>query len=127
MTQSVANLTSPAPVTQSAASGGFVGQFILPKGVTVASAPEPLDARIHFFELVPAQVAVIRYSGFWSESNYEQHLAKLKAAMRDADLMWTGEPVYARYDAPLMPWFCDATRSDCICRKTANTVFESRT
>ncbi len=98
-------LEMTAPVTQTAAPGGFVVQFVLPKGVTVASAPEPLDARVQLREVVPAQVAVIRYSGFWSQSNYEEHLAKLQAALRAADLAWTGEPVYARYNAPFTPWF----------------------
>jgi len=98
-------LEMTAPVTQSAAAGGFVVQFVLPKGVTVASAPEPLDARVQLREVLPAQVAVIRYSGLWSESNYAEHLAKLQAALRVADLAWTGEPVNARYNAPFTPWF----------------------
>ena len=98
-------LPMTAPVTQSAAPDGFMVQFALPKGVTVASAPEPLDARVHLREVVPAQVAVIRYSGFWSQSNYEEHLSKLQSALRGADLATTGEPVYARYNAPFTPWF----------------------
>ncbi len=98
-------LEMTAPVTQSVAAGGFLVQFVLPKGVTVENAPEPLDARVQLREVVPALVAVIRYSGFWSESNYDQHLAQLKEAMRDADLAWTGDPVYARYNAPFTPWF----------------------
>ena len=69
------------------------------------SAPEPVDARIHLREVQPHQVAVIRYSGFWSESNYKEQLAKLQAALRAANLTWTGEPVYSRYDAPFVPWF----------------------
>lgn len=98
-------LEMTAPVTQTAAPGGFLVQFVLPKGVTVASAPEPLDARIQLREVQPNQVAVIRYSGFWSESNYSEHLAKLQAALRAANLAWTGEAVYSRYDAPFTPWF----------------------
>jgi hypothetical protein len=94
-----------APVTQTAAPGGFLVQFVLPKGVTSASAPEPLDARVQLRDVLPSQVAVIRYSGFWSEANYSEHLAKLKAALRDADLAWTGEAVYSRYNAPFTPWF----------------------
>lgn len=107
VTQEAAPVKLPmtAPVTQSAAPDGFVVQFVLPKGVTVASAPEPLDARVQVRAVVPAQVAVIRYSGFWSQSNYEEHLAKLQSALRDADLAWKGEPVYARYNAPFTPWF----------------------
>ncbi len=98
-------LEMTAPVSQSAAPGGFVVQFVLPKGVTVATAPEPLDARIQLREVQPGKVAVIRYSGFWSESNYNEHLAKLHAALRSADLAWAGEAVYSRYNAPYTPWF----------------------
>jgi hypothetical protein len=98
-------LEMTAPVTQSAAPGGFLVQFVLPQGVTVASAPEPLDARIQLREVPPSQVAVIRYSGFWSDSNYNEHLAKLQKALRDAGLAWTGEEVNSRYDAPYTPWF----------------------
>jgi hypothetical protein len=98
-------LAMTAPVTQTTAPGGFLVQFVLPKGVTAASAPEPLDARIQLREVLPSQVAVIRYSGLWSQANYDEHLAKLQEALRAADLPWTGEPVYSRYDAPFTPWF----------------------
>ena len=94
-----------APVTQTPSGSGFLVQFVLPKGVTVANAPEPLDARINLREMPPKRVAVIRYSGFWSESNYNEHLAKLQAGLRAANLTWTGEPVYSRFDAPFTPWF----------------------
>jgi hypothetical protein len=98
-------LEMTAPVTQTAAPGGFLVQFVLPRGVTAASAPEPLDARVQLREVLPSQVAVIRYSGFWSESNYAEHLAKLQAALRAADLAWEGDAVYSRYNAPFTPWF----------------------
>jgi hypothetical protein len=98
-------LEMTGPVTQTAIASGFLVQFVLPKGVTVASAPEPLDARVQLREVSPSLVAVIRYSGFWSKSNYNEHLAKLQAALRAADLAWTGEPVYSRYNAPFTPWF----------------------
>jgi hypothetical protein len=98
-------LDMTAPVTQTAAPGGFLVQFVLPKDVTAASAPEPLDARVQLREVPPDRVAVIRYSGFWSESNYNEHLVKLQAALRAADLAWSGAPVYSRYDAPFTPWF----------------------
>jgi hypothetical protein len=94
-----------APVTQTAAPGGFRVQFVLPRGVTLASAPEPLDARVTLREVAPGRVAVIRYSGFWSDANYDQHLTKLQSALRAADLPWAGEPVYSRYNAPFTPWF----------------------
>jgi hypothetical protein len=98
-------LDMTAPVTQSAVAGGYRVQFVLPKGVTVASAPEPLDARIELREVAPTRVAVIRFSGFWSTSNYDEHLASLQAALRAAGLAWSGEAVYSRYNPPFTPWF----------------------
>lgn len=98
-------LDTTAPVTQAAAAGGYVVQFVLPKGVTLASAPEPIDPRVQLREVPGRQLAVIRYSGLWSESNYAEHLAVLQAALQAAQLTWTGEPVLSRYNAPFTPWF----------------------
>jgi hypothetical protein len=98
-------LEMTAPVTQTEVASGYLVQFVLPKDVTVSSAPEPLDARVRVREVPPSLVAVIRYSGFWSASNYNEHLARLQEALRAADLSWTGEPVYSRYNAPFTPWF----------------------
>jgi hypothetical protein len=98
-------LEMTAPVTQSPAPGGFRVQFVLPKGVTLDNAPEPLDSRVSLRTIEPSRVAVIRYSGFWSESNYDEHLAKLQASVRAEGLSWVGEPVYSRYNAPFTPWF----------------------
>ncbi len=94
-----------APVTQSAAPGGMRVQFVLPKGVTLDSAPEPLDPRVQL-RLVPAsQWAAIRYSGTWSQANYDEHLALLHAALDQAGVATQGEPVLARYNPPFTPWF----------------------
>ncbi len=98
-------LEMTAPVTQAPAAGGYVVQFVLPKGVTLASAPEPLDPRVQLREVPGVRVAVIRYSGFWSQANYDEHLGKLQAALRAAQLRWTGEPTLARYNPPFTPWF----------------------
>lgn len=94
-----------APVTQAAVAGGMRVQFVLPKGVTLESAPEPLDPRVQL-RLVPATSwAAIRYSGMWTQSNYEEHLALLKTTLDKAGVATQGEPVLARYNAPFTPWF----------------------
>jgi hypothetical protein len=98
-------LEMTAPVTQTAAPGGFRVQFVLPKGVSQDNAPEPLDTRVTVRDVAPSRVAVIRYSGFWSDANYAQHLAKLQAALSAAKLVAVGEAVYSRYNAPFTPWF----------------------
>ena len=94
-----------APVTQSADPAGFRVQFVLPQGITLANAPVPLDARVQLREVPASRVAVIRYSGFWSQANYDQHLGLLQTALREANQPWTGEPVLSRYNPPITPWF----------------------
>jgi hypothetical protein len=94
-----------APVTQGAVEGGFVVRFMMPSTFTRETLPVPLDARIAFRELPATRYVVIRYSGFWSERNYDEHLALLRERARAAGLVTSGEPVYARYDPPWTPWF----------------------
>jgi len=102
-------LQMTAPVTQSAVGGdmgwGMRVQFVLPMDVTLADAPEPLDPRVRLREEPAALRAVIRYSGTWSQANYDEHLDKLQAAMAAAGITTEGEPVLARYNGPMTPWF----------------------
>ena len=111
VTQSAApmKLEMAAPVIQSAAPGGYLVQFVLPRGVTLDTAPEPIDQRIVLRQVQPMRVAVIRYSGFWSDSNYNRHLAQLEETLRKAGVRWAGEPIYSRYNPPFTPWFLRRT------------------
>jgi len=94
-----------APVTQSAAEGGRLVSFVLPKDVTLTTAPEPIDERVKLREVAGHTLAAIRYSGSWSQANDAEHLAELTAALGTAKLSWAGEPVVARYNGPWTPWF----------------------
>jgi len=113
VTQSAAPMPMPmpmrmdmtAPVTQAAVADGMRVQFVLPKGVTLATAPEPVDPRVQLRLVPAASWAVLRYSGSWSQANYLEHLAELKASLQAQGVATEGEPVLARYNAPLTPWF----------------------
>ena len=99
-------LAMTTPVTQTKAeSGEWLVQFVLPKGQTLASLPQPNDSRVTLRALPARRYAVIRYSGTWSDANFEEHLALLRAAMAREKLLPLGEPVWARYDPPFKPWF----------------------
>ena len=100
-----ARMDMTAPVTQSAVTVGMRVQFVLPKGVTLATAPEPIDPRVQIREVPAGTWAVIRYSGTWSQSNYLEHLAELKASLEAQGVATQGEPMLARYNAPFTPWF----------------------
>ena len=94
-----------APVVQTQGTGSYRVQFVLPADVTLETAPVPVDARVRLRQESGARVAVIRYSGFWSDANYQEHLARLQAGLTSAGLSWDGEPVLARYNPPFTPWF----------------------
>ncbi len=88
------------PVTQHAAAGGFLVRFVMPAEYTLATLPEPLDDQIALREVPEQRIAVLRYSGSWSQRRYEEHLAMLRAAVSAAGLTANGEPLLARYNAP---------------------------
>lgn len=95
-----------APVTQAdAPGGGKLVQFVLPQGVTLDTAPEPLDPRVQLRQVPAQRWAAIRYSGTWSQANDDEHLALLRVALEKEGVATQGEPVLARYNAPFTPWF----------------------
>lgn len=95
-----------APVTQAdAPGGGKLVQFVLPQGVTLDTAPEPLDPRVQLRQVPAQRWAAIRYSGTWSQANDDEHLALLRVALQKEGVATQGEPVLARYNAPFTPWF----------------------
>ncbi len=94
-----------APVTQQAAGRGTRVQFVLPSSVTMATAPEPLDPRVRLREEPATTWAVIRYAGTWSPSRFDEHLAALRTALAGAGVATAGEPLWARYNGPMTPWF----------------------
>ena len=93
-------LEMTAPVTQAATPGGFLVQFVMPQGYTLATLPEPLDTSVKLREVPGGRVAVIRFSGTWSQSTYEEQLQKLRSALATAGMATQGEPVSSRYNSP---------------------------
>ncbi len=94
-----------APVVQTPTSNGFLVQFMMPSAYTLATLPEPLDAKVKLREVAGKTVAAHTYSGSWSQNNYDEHLAILKEALVKAGVKTQGEPLYSRYTAPFVPWF----------------------
>jgi hypothetical protein len=78
--------------------------FVMPKQFTLTTLPKPKDDRVQIREVPAKKVAVIRYSGTWSEENYKEHEALLYQFLEEKGYEVIGEPVWARYDPPFMPW-----------------------
>lgn len=98
-------LAMTTPVTQTPTDAGFVVQFKMPSAFTLDTLPTPLDDQVRLREVPQATYAVLRFSGLWSQGNYDRHLRQLQQGMVTQQLEAVGPPVYARYNAPFVPWF----------------------
>ena len=93
------------PVTQSSIGGKMSMRFFLPRKYSKQNAPEPSDKRISIIELPEEYFAVISYSGFASDSNFEEHQKELEVALKQDGLVAKGPPVRATYNSPFTPPF----------------------
>ena len=107
VTQEAASEKIPmtAPVGQEKAAGKWRITFVMPASYTIATLPEPLDPRIKLTEIPGRLMAVHRYSGTWSRKRYEAKEVQLREFIKEKGLKAVGEPLWARYNPPLMPWF----------------------
>jgi len=94
-----------APVTQAKDGDRYTIQFMMPSEYSLEQLPEPNDSRITLKEIPARSFAAVRYSGTWSKRNYQKNLDLLLGTLREAGYEPSGEPIWARYDAPFKPWF----------------------
>jgi hypothetical protein len=94
-----------APVGQQAVGGKWSVSFTMPSSYTLETLPLPDDASVTIRQVPARRMAVVRYSGTWSEKNYLRYRGELEAWMRENRLTAAGEPVWARYNPPFTLWF----------------------
>lgn len=94
-----------APVGQERANGQWRITFMMPAEYTLDSLPEPLDPAVQLKQEPARKMAAIKYSGRWTKEGYEKNKARLEEWIQQRGLEVAGEPVWARYDPPFMPWF----------------------
>jgi len=94
-----------SPVAQRKSGQGWAVSFMMPASYTMATLPVPDDPSVVLREVPAHRAAAIRYSGSWTERSYQQQYALLQEWIKAKNLEVTGEPVWARYNAPFTPWF----------------------
>jgi len=94
-----------APVNQERVEGKWRITFLLPSRYSMETLPEPLDPRIKLTKTSPRTIAAFKYSGTWSRERYEEREKRLKELIQQRGLNIAGEPIFARYNPPFMPWF----------------------
>ena len=94
-----------APVGQEQKDNRWRITFLMPAEYTLETLPVPTDSRVKLVQDPGRLMAAIRYSGTWSEAGYEENKALLEGFIIMRGLIKAGEPIWARYDPPFMPWF----------------------
>jgi hypothetical protein len=94
-----------APVNQEKAGEKWRMTFLMPAQYTLETLPEPLDSRVELKRVPERLMAALKYSGTWSRSRYEERKEQLMEWISRRGLKQVGEPIFARYDPPFMPWF----------------------
>ena len=94
-----------SPVGQQKSGDGWAVSFMMPASYTMETIPQPTDPSVVIRQIPAHRVAAIRYSGFWSEEKYQEHLEQLNVWIKNENQEVAGQPVWARYNAPFTPWF----------------------
>ena len=94
-----------SPVGQQKSGDGWAVSFMMPASYTMETIPQPTDPSVVIRQIPAHRVAAIRYSGFWSEEKYQEHLEELNVWIKNENQEVAGQPVWARYNAPFTPWF----------------------
>ena len=95
-----------APVTQEKAGDQYTIQFMMPSEYSLEELPAPNDSRITIRESSRPELCSRSLFGHLVEAELseESGLAAV-ATLRAAGYEPSGEPIWARYDAPFKPWF----------------------
>jgi len=94
-----------APVNQERSGEKWRITFLMPAQYTLETLPEPLDSKVELRKVPERLMAALKYSGTWSKSRYGEKQEQLMEWIARRGLKQIGEPVFARYNPPFMPWF----------------------
>jgi len=94
-----------APVNQTVVNDKWLVTFTMPAEYTMETLPEPLDPRVVLRREPGRLMAVVRYSGTWSQERYSTNEQRLRALILEHGLEPVGDPIFARYNPPFTLWF----------------------
>jgi hypothetical protein len=98
-------LAMTAPVTVEPQKDGWRLHFVMPSTETLSTLPLPKNPAVRLRAMDPHQMAVVRFSGWTTQSAIEEQTKKLEQWMATKKLAPAGPPQVARYNDPFtMPW-----------------------
>ncbi|MEY3670275.1 MAG: hypothetical protein RL258_1671 [Pseudomonadota bacterium] len=98
-------LAMTAPVTVEPQKEGWRLHFVMPSTETLSTLPSPNNPAVRLRAMDPHQMAVVRFSGWTTQTAIQEQTKKLEQWMATQKLTPAGSPQVARYNDPFtMPW-----------------------
>lgn len=97
-------MTAPV-LSERTGEDGYRYQFVMERDYDLDTLPIPNNARVELREIPRRLVAALRFSGTWNERRLEDLTAAFLQAIEKAGYAPVSDPLLARYNPPLTPWF----------------------
>jgi len=105
MAETNEEIAMTAPVQTQEEDGALLIAFMLPSKYSFADAPLPTDSRVSLRTIPSRLMAVIRYSGRWTESNRNRYESQLRDSVDAAGIEILSNAESAAYNPPFTPPF----------------------
>jgi len=79
--------------------------FVMPAKLSLETTPQPTDDRVEISEIPSRKVAVLRFSGGWSEHRFEEETNELLQELAKAKIQTKGNVFSMLYNPPFTPGF----------------------
>ncbi len=89
-----------APVRQAPLADGWAVAFIVPREFDAQTVPQPTNPDVYIRTVPGELMAVVRFSGRWTDRNVDAHKAELLEKLAASGLTPRGDIVTAFYNAP---------------------------
>lgn len=89
-----------APVFQAQSGKNWTMRFVLPLEYDLNTAPKPSDPKVTLVEIPEKKVAVLKFTGFFSENTLSEKKAELMAWLKEKKIKPLSEPLSAGYNPP---------------------------
>jgi hypothetical protein len=93
-----------SPVLSDFSNAGYMA-FVMPSEFSLETIPLPIDNRVKIEELPSRVLAVLRFSGSWSEAHFTEKTKELLEELANAKIKTKGSVFTMLYNPPFTPSF----------------------